>query len=71
MEVKWHLSEDYYTATTTKPDELINILRSAVAITVAYQPFSSEVEKVSTFDLRGSAKAISVFKERCINQLSA
>ena len=70
MEGKWQLSENYYTATTTKPDELINILRSAVEITVTYRPFASDMEKMSTFDLQGSAKAISVFKERCVNQLS-
>ncbi len=68
---EWQLSESYHTAITTKPHELMGILRSANKITVTYRPFSSEAEKVSTFNLQGSAKAIGVFKERCQRHRSA
>ena len=71
LDEKWQLSESYYTATTTNPDELIKTLRSAVEITVTYRPFAAKSIKVSTFNLQGSAQAISVFKERCTNELSA
>ena len=67
LEGTWQLSESYYAATAAKPDEVLNMLRSANKITVAYRPFASEAEKVATFDLHGSAKAIGVFKERCLN----
>jgi len=71
LEGNWQLSENYYTATATNTDEMINTLSSAIEVTVAYRPFAAEAIKVSTFNLQGSAKAISVFKERCINKSSA
>ena len=71
LEGNWQLSENYYTATATNTDEVINTLSSAIEVTVAYRPFAAEAIKVSTFNLQGSAKAISVFKERCTNNSSA
>ena len=71
MDENWQLSESYYAASANTPNDLINLLRTSNKITIAYRPFASGADKVSTFDLRGSAKAIAIFKERCKDQLSA
>jgi len=64
-EFQWAISDDYTVATAGKPDVAIRLIRAAKVLSIVYQPFGSEHEKVSTFDLQNSSEEIDALAGRC------